>query len=143
MEYAFERNKIEAEQREKGATFDLLGVERDTGKIIFFEVKRGLSAIKGKSGIDEHINDFRAYMQGNNHAFFRNNLIRDIRNIVSDKVSLGLITNFELPEKLSDSEPEHIFVFHPDNNGQIENFEQELRGRSKLILVSDGDYKLR
>ena len=41
MEYAFEQNQIKKDNREKRGVFDLLGIERETNKIIFFEVKKG------------------------------------------------------------------------------------------------------
>jgi hypothetical protein len=142
MEYSFEQHQIQADKRERGAGFDLLGIERQTGKIILFEVKRGLKAIKGRSGINEHINDFDTYINGTHSEIFRNNLVRDIRNIVSEKLALGLISNYNLPNELLYNQPEHIFVFHPENTYEIEIFKRELQGRKKLILVSDDNYTL-
>jgi len=142
MEYAFEQYKIEKNQREKRAVFDLIGIERKTNKIIFFEVKKGLKATQGKSGIEEHINDFEVYLFGKNSKIYKTNLINDIRNIVEDKRKLGLIHNFDIPGNLGQSAPELVFVFHPDNNSQITNFEKELNNRHKLIIVNSKDYRL-
>lgn len=142
MEYAFEQNQIEQDKREKRAVFDLLGIERKTNKIIFFEVKKGIGATKRKSGIEEHINSFETYLNGKNSKRFRANVFKDIRNIVEDKIKLGLIHNFEIPDSLGQTAPELVFVFHPDNNSQITDFKRELNDRHKLIIVNNKDYRL-
>jgi hypothetical protein len=144
MEYVFEQRSLLKNQREKkGAGFDLLGIERKAEKIIFFEVKRGMKATDGDSGIDAHINDFIAFMEGKSQGYFRSKLKQDVTSIILDKIRLGLIPNFELPQNLNHYSVEHIFVFHPDEPHEIEAFKQKLHGRTKLIIVSDNDYKLR
>ncbi|MBT3322148.1 MAG: hypothetical protein HN392_07660 [Anaerolineae bacterium] len=143
MEYAFEQHKIKKENREKRAVFDLLGIERKTNKIIFFEVKKGMGATKGKSGIEEHINDFSKYIHGKNTKVFRNNLIRDIKNILDDKRRLGIIQNFSIPNNLGEFDPELIFVFHPADKSEVLYFSKELEKRHKLIIVGNDNYKLR
>lgn len=145
MEYAFEQNKIEKDHREKRAVFDLLGIERKTNKIIFFEVKKGMGSTKGKSGIEEHIDDFNNYLIMNKKhlEYFKDNLIKDIRNIIEDKIKLGLIQNFNFSEKFAQSDPELIFVFHPDDNAQATEFTNKLRDRHQLIIVGNNDYKLK
>jgi hypothetical protein len=143
MEYQFEQNQISKEKREKSAIFDLLGIERKTGRIVFFEVKKGMGATKGKSGIDDHIKDFHTYIKGRNRDIFRTNLLRDIENIVSDKRELGILSDFNLPSNLGEVTPELIFILHPDNTSEIKDFEKELNLRCKLVCVSNVDYKLR
>ncbi|UBM61552.1 hypothetical protein LA303_09005 [Candidatus Sulfidibacterium hydrothermale] len=143
MEYAFEQNQIEKNNREKRAVFDLLGIERETNKIIFFEVKKGMDATKGKSGIEEHINDFENYLYGKNSDTFRTNLFQDIKNIIEDKTRLGILNGLNLFDSYSQKDPDLVFVFHPDNDSQIQDFSTELKNRYKLIIVNENDYKLK
>lgn len=144
MEYAFEQNQIEKPYREKRGVFDLLGVDRETNNIVLFEVKKGMGATKGKSGIEEHIHDFQTYLFGRNSVAFRRNLINDIKNIVEDKIALGLLKDFNFPEDYDEKcDPELIFAFHPDNSEQIKEFSNELNGRHKLIIVNSPNYKLK
>jgi hypothetical protein len=143
MEYQFEQNQISKEKREKTAIFDLLGIERETGRIIFFELKKGMGAIRGKSGIDDHIKDFDTYINGKNKDVFMGNLLQDIKNVISDKTELGILSDFDKPNNLGEATPELIFIFHPDNPSEIKDFEKELNKRCKLVCVSDIDYKLR
>jgi len=143
MEYAFEQNQIAKEHREKRAVFDLLGIELKSNRIIFFEVKTGMGAIKGKSGIEDHTKDFSTYLKGKNSKHFKNNLIKDIKNIVADKIKLGLLHNFNISSDFGQIDPELIFVFHPENNSQIDDFSNELQNKHKLIIVDNDNYKLR
>lgn len=143
MEYAFEQNQIEKNNREKKGVFDLLGIERETNKIIFFEVKKGMGATKGKSGIEEHINDFENYLFGKNSETYRTNLFQDIKNIIEDKTRLGILNGLNLFDSYSQKDPELIFVFHPDNNSQIQYFSTELKNRHKLVIVNENNYKLK
>jgi len=122
--------------------FDLLGIEIETNKIVFFEVKKGMGASKGKSGIDEHINDFKNYLYGKNSNTYRTNLLKDIENIIEDKTKLGILKGFNFTNSYSKQDPELVFVFHPDNNSQIQDFSAELKDRHKLIIVNVNNYKL-
>jgi|LSQX01.2.fsa_nt_gb hypothetical protein len=142
MEYAFEQNRIDKIKRVKRGIFDLLGIERVTNTIVFFEVKKGMGATKGKSGIDEHICDFNNYLSGKNANVFRGNLIQDIKNIIADKTKLGILDNFSYSDAFEKNDPELVFVFHPETDDQIKEFTDELKGRHKLIIVSDNNYKL-
>ena len=151
MEYNFSQNEITKSDRVKKAGFDLLGIERQTGKIVLFEVKKGLKALTGKAGISTHIRDFEECLFGRNKDVFRNNLICDIKNIVNDKKILGLIDNFDLPISLSIDSIDLIFVFEP-LTGDIGNYskkykEEHQRSGSKrdyhTIFVSKNNYKLK
>lgn len=143
MEYAFEQNQIEKNNREKRCVFDLLGIDRETYRIVFFEVKKGMGATKGKSGIEGHICDFKKYLFGKNTKTFRINLIRDIKNIIEDKTKLGILDNFSFSDAFEKQDPELVFVFHPDINSQIQEFSAELKNRHKLIVVSNNNFKLK
>ena len=143
MEYAFEQNQIEKNSRVKRGVFDLLGIDKETSRIVFFEVKKGMGATKGKSGIEEHICDFEKHLFGENAKIFRTNLIKDIKNIINDKTTLGILNNFIYSDTIEKQDPELIFVFHPDNNSQIQRFSNELKNRHKLILVNQNNYKLK
>jgi hypothetical protein len=143
MEYAFEQNQIEKNSRVKRGVFDLLGIDKETSRIVFFEVKKGMGATKGKSGIEEHICDFEKHLFWENAKTFRTNLIKDIKNIINDKTTLGILNNFIYSDTIEKQDPELVFVFHPDNNSQIQQFSNELKNRHKLILVNHNNYKLK
>lgn len=150
MEYNFSQSEIIKADRVKKAGFDLVGIERKTGKIIFFEVKKGFKALTGKAGISTHIRDFEECLFGRNKEVFTKNLIRDIKNIVSDKKQLGIIKNFALPVSLSAEGIELIFVFEPvsaDKGNYSAKYDSEYLKSGSIrsyatIYTSEGDYKL-
>ena len=143
MEYAFGQSKIEKDNREKCGVFDLLGIERETNRIVFFEVKRGMGAVSGDSGVEAHVVDFENYLFGKNSKTFRTNLIKDIKNIIEDKTALGILNNFSIYDNYEQQDPELVFIFHPDSNSQIQEFANELKGGHELKIVKDNNYKLR
>jgi protein subunit release factor A len=53
MEYNFSQAEIEKEKRKKRAGFDLLGIERKTNKIVFFEVKKGGGCFERKIWVEK------------------------------------------------------------------------------------------
>jgi len=54
-----------------------------------------------------------------------------------------LLSDFEKPLNIEISETDLIFVFHPDDDSEVDDFKNKLKNRNQLILVSNNDYKLR
>lgn len=142
MEYRFEQNQISKEERVKGATFDLLGLDLKSKKIVFFELKKGLGATKGKSGIDEHIEDFETHFNEKHAQLFKENLVQDIKNIIKDKTELELLKDITIPDDLEAFEVDFIFLFHPNNDNEVDDLKSILDNRYRLILIRDDNYKL-
>lgn len=95
MEYNLSQAGVD--QKEKRSGYDLVAIDRTTGNIILFEVKCGSGALSGKAGLDTHADDFqRNFKSGNNVERFTEQLKIDIMNIVTDKIELGIITDFNL-----------------------------------------------
>lgn len=140
MEYRFSQSGIEKSKREKSGSFDLLGINNETQTITFFEVKRGMKALNGKSGIQAHIDDFKAFLFGVNAAHYRANLLTDIKNIIEDKTQLGLLINYTFSVDLAKKDPELVFIFHPDNNQQC--IKSILKGKYHDIRIKGTNYKL-
>ena len=150
MEYQFPQKKIEKIKREKGSGFDLLGIDRETNKIVFFEVKKGMDATKGSSGIESHVNDFENFLFGKFSKDFRTSLVQDINNIIKDKTTLGILEKFDLSMDFEKHDPELVFVFHYNEISEIKAFEEILKKcprfnpvRHKLIIVSDDNCRLK
>ena len=122
----------------KTRRFDLIGLDFQTHRIVFLKLK-GMGATKGKSGIEEHIFDFNTYLFGKNSDLFRRNLKQDIKNIIDDKNILGILNYSYDSEVFEKSDPELVFVFHPDKDSEIIEFSKELNNRHKLITVTDSD----
>ena len=151
MEYNFDQSGIPKCQRCKRAGFDLLGMERGSGAIILFEVKKGLGALRGRAGLRSHIEDFEGLLcLSENRHVYRANLVRDVANIVADKIRLGLIAPIDLSQLRPEAEVELNFVYEPtgdekDSYARIFASEVEASGTSRSYqthFVSATDHKL-
>ncbi|WP_320112044.1 hypothetical protein [Draconibacterium orientale] len=143
MEYAFEQHQIEKSERLKRATFDLFGIDMVEGRMILFELKKGMKSLSGKSGIQDHINDFNKYIHGKNSSIFRGSLYRDLINIITDKRDLGLIPDIKLPANISTNEPEMMIIFHPTNEIEELMFKGKYENIPNILIVTDSDFKLK
>jgi hypothetical protein len=149
MEYQFSQAGVPKNDRIPKTRFDLLGLECATWKIVFFELKRGLGAISGKSGIKDHITNFKKHLYGIHKKLFWENLSIDIKNIIHDKTELGLLENVKLPDNFNVHNPELIFIFQSvgkDDREEYENyFSTETKGLNKeykTIFLRNGEYTL-
>ena len=151
MEDNFSQKGVKKSNRVKQAGFDLLGIERKTGRIVFFEVKKGLKALTNKAGIKSHIKDFEECLFGRNKKIFRADLIKDIENIINDKEKLGLIEKSNLPKNISLDNIELIFVFEPvegEKENYLKIFEKECQKANtnkifRTIYVNKENYKMK
>lgn len=123
MEYQFSQEEIEKAERLKPATFDLLGIDTTTNDIVFFEVKRGIGSLEGKSGIAGHIKDFEDYFHGKHRNLFLKNLLTNIENITNDKKELGLL-DYTLPNGFSIHDVKLVFVFEPNEKKELKKYEE-------------------
>ena len=93
MEWSPAQTNIPVEYRlDKRTTIDLLVVSNnpnEEGKhnVFLAEVKCGLGAVDGKSGIDDHVRMSQAII---NNVYVRQNLLQDVMSIISQKTQLGL-----------------------------------------------------
>ena len=104
MEYAFEQNMIAVADRLPQTKVDLVAIEKETNNIILFELKYGLGACRGKSGVDDHYDKVEKFLARED---FCAQLKSDIANIIDDKNSLGLI-KFEKPKSFGDIKMKYI-----------------------------------
>ena len=143
MEYAFEQHQIEKSERLKRATFDLFGIDMVEGRMILFELKKGMKSLSGKSGIQDHINDFKKYINGKYSSVFRGNLYRDLINIITDKRDLGLLLDIKLPTNISTNQPQMIIIFHPTDEFEEMMFKMTYKNLENVLIVTDNDFQLK
>jgi hypothetical protein len=142
MEYTFSRKQIAKKKRGKPANFDLVGINLQKHTITFFELKRGLNALKGKSGVQGHINDFERYLFGEHKEIFRENILADIKSMVKDKIDLGLIEEVTISDELAENDPELVLIFHPENMSEIDSFRKFVPRKYEVVIVDERDYSL-
>ena len=79
MEYQYKQSDSPKSKRLPLTRIDLLAVEKDSKDIILFELKQGINALNGESGIDDHINKMNELVKDKR---FREALIKEIKNFI-------------------------------------------------------------
>jgi hypothetical protein len=160
MEYNFSQKGIKKNERLKQAGFDLLGLNKTSGEIILFEVKKGLYALEKKAGIASHIKDFEDYLilSGNKEKYI-SNLVQDVKNILNDKIKLGLLDESNIPYKIVSDRIDFVFILDSTEKEKYksifkrqlkvleeirikENIEVPIKGNYQTIYVTKDNYKL-
>lgn len=135
MEYSFSLAFIPKDDRPKSVVFDLIGIEKSSGRLCVFEVKTGVSALYGKSGVNRHIEDFEYYFNSEYSKQFKENICNDVLSILVDKMELNYMDEVVLPHNFKELEPELIFVFESQSNGDIDVIRNMVDGKYKIIEV--------
>ncbi|MCL2283429.1 MAG: hypothetical protein FWC26_08955 [Fibromonadales bacterium] len=127
----------------KSPIFDLLGIERKTGNIIIFELKKGIKSLDGNSGVEDHIEDFEDFFV-NSKKIFKEILKKDIDGIIESKKKLGLL---KLPDNfcINYDNIQFMFIFDPEKE-EDENYYKKkvklLAEKYPTIFVRSDSYKL-
>lgn len=126
---------------EKKPRFDIIAVNKQ-GKLCVIEFKKGLGALKGKSGLEEHWECYTNSIGGNPKPF-----MDEMRFILNQKQKLNLIDE-EL--KIIDPKPKFMFAYSYDNKNsepeQDKGFDVELKNIDAVIEVlklKKGIFKLK
>jgi len=143
MEYQFAQNIIKERTKEK-TRFDLIAIDLKNNKIVLFELKQGFASSEGKSGVTDHLSKFAEHI---NHLEFSKNLILDIKNIIEQKVVLG-IYNFDstsIVQRLDKAIVEFLIVFASNDQHEKLRYQQKYGNVHKTLFLdlSDSIYQLR
>ena len=110
MEYQYKQSDIAKDERLPFTRIDLLAIEKESKDIILFELKQGIKALNGKSGVEEHVQKSKTLIEDEKCAHA---ILEDVRTIVEQKVELKL-----LPEEAknyikenANIKPMFIFVY--------------------------------
>ena len=131
--------------KKKSPRFDIIAVRNKDHRLCVIELKKGIDALYGKSGIGDHADSFEGTI-GRNHKAF----IKELKGVVEDKKKLGL-----LDEKfnMKDDKPEFLYAYAfttDDEKGKAEErnaFEKEQTVQKctgyRVIYLNKGDFTLR
>ncbi len=110
MEYQYEQKGIPKNERINFTRVDLLAIEKESKDIVLFELKQSTDSLKGKSGVEEHVQKSKTLIEDEKCAHA---ILEDVRTIVEQKVELKL-----LPEEAknyikenANIKPMFIFVY--------------------------------
>lgn len=109
--------------------FDIVAIDNSSGQLCVMELKKGRVALKGKSGVEDHIDSFKCTIGRDTERVF----VDEMRQLYKQKREFGLIdTDIEL----SNDKPEFIFVFQ-GSEPEREELEKLVNGRYKVIILKD------
>jgi hypothetical protein len=133
---------------EKSPRFDIIAVRNSDRRLCVIELKNGLDALVGKSGIGDHADSFEGSIGKNPLAELM--FTKEMEKVVSDKKRLKLLSDdFYIDEKLP---IEFIYAYafkSEDENGkkvERDSFIREQEKAScmnyKVIYLNKGDFTL-
>ena len=133
---------------EKSPRFDIIAVRNSDRRLCVIELKNGLDALVGKSGIGDHADSFEGSIGKNPLAELK--FTKEMENVVSDKKRLKLLSDdFYIDEKLP---IEFIYAYafkSEDENGKKAERDSFLREQEKaccmnykVIYLNKGDFTL-
>ena len=133
---------------EKSPRFDIIAVRNSDRRLCVIELKNGLDALVGKSGIGDHADSFEGSIGKNPLAEFA--FTKEMKKLVSDKKHLELLSDdFYIDEKLP---IEFIYAYafkSEDENGKKAERDSFLREQEKaccmnykVIYLNKGDFTL-
>ena len=133
---------------EKSPRFDIIAVRNSDRRLCVIELKNGLDALVGKSGIGDHADSFEGSI-GKNHLA-ELTFTKEMEKVVSDKKRLKLLSDdFYIDKKLP---IEFIYAYafkSEDENGKKAERDSFLREQEKsccmnykVIYLDKGDFTL-
>ena len=133
---------------EKSPRFDIIAVRNSARRLSVIELKNGLDALVGKSGIGDHADSFEGSIGKNPLAELT--FTKEMEKVVSDKKRLKLLSDdFYIDEKLP---IEFIYAYafkSEDENGKKAERDSFLREQEKaccmnykVIYLNKGDFTL-
>lgn len=123
--------------------FDIIAINKD-GKVCVIELKKGVKALRGNSGLDDH---YKSYQQsiGRKPQLF----VEEMCQLLKQKKAFGLI---DQRAKITEDEPEFIFAYaftSTDEKGmkkEKDSYNEEVRVKKlemiKKLELLEGEYKL-
>lgn len=128
MEWAPDQAKIPMEQRLEKTKIDLLVVcnkpnNEGLHDIYLAEVKCGLGAVEGKSGIEDHLRMSQAVI---NNACVRQSLLQDVKSIIKQKTQLQLFEGTPVKYNFS-GRPKMMFILAYSSEHEKRSFDRIIK----------------
>ena len=142
LEYAVSRNSEfnhvkTAQIKKEVPRFDIIAIHN--GRLVVIELKKGLGAVPGTSGVKPHMDCFEYTIGQDINGLF----IREMQTLLAQKKALGLL---DKQLEIKDEKPLFMFAF-ADENGKDEfaGFVEKCREKDYKdeFIYLDNDHKLR
>ena len=133
MEWAPDQAKIPVEYRVAKTKVDLLMVSNEPNEegkheVYLAEVKCGLGAVEGKSGIEEHVRMSQSII---NNAYVRQALLQDVASIIKQKTQLQLFEGSPIRYNFSEL-PKIMFILANSSEYDKQGFDRILNNLGEV-----------
>lgn len=137
-------------RNKRSPRFDIIAVRNSDHRLCVIELKSGINALYGKSGIGDHADSFEGTIGRMPRIF-----LEEIKGVVNDKKDFGFLSkNFEM----SDNNPEFVYAYSfksedKDRDGNliskeqqkamfIEEMKRSCCGHYRVMFLEENNYTL-
>lgn len=136
--------------------FDIIAIRKADHRLCVIELKKGLNALDGKSGLQDHVDSFSNSIDASTNNW--KSFVEEMDTVLEQKKQLGLVNTNVYIDK--DLEPIFLFAYQEDSNDvkhkglgiqkKIFKHYQEkpykgacLAAKVSVIWLKDGDFELK
>lgn len=98
----------------KRPRFDIIAIHK--GQLIVIELKKGLNALEGKSGIEDHIDSYECTIGRDNLGDF----LKEMKELLKQKKDLGIL---DKSLEITNESPKFVFAFADEKSGDTQKYE--------------------
>lgn len=136
MEYQYKQSGILKSERLPFTRIDLVAIEKKSKDIVLFELKQGINALNGNSGVDDHIEKMNKLIEDEK---FRKALVEDVETIIKQKVKLQILS--EEVENWIDEIKKNVvikpmFIYVYSDKEEKKEYDNILKGRIPTIYFA-------
>ena len=129
-------------ENKESPRFDIIAVRNSDHRLCVIELKKGIGAIYGLSGIGDHADSFEGSIERDPMAF-----LEEMKGVVENKKNMKLLSEDFF---ISNSAPEFIFAYTYDDSFTKEQQKEKLKkemetsrcDKYKVIFLDEGCYTL-
>lgn len=129
-------------ENKESPRFDIIAVRNSDHRLCVIELKKGIGAIYGLSGIGDHADSFEGSIERDPMAF-----LEEMKGVVENKKNMKLLSEDFF---ISNSAPEFIFAYSYDDSFTKEQQKEKLKkemetsrcDKYKVIFLDEGCYTL-
>jgi len=134
MEFQFSQEKLKIRTKQN-TRFDLVGYNVGNNKILLLELKQGMNALSGASGVDDH---YSRFFEHTRHPQFQSDVRKDVKGILWSKQQLGLI-DFDANkflQRIDEAEIDYAFVFAAYSEDEMQRYKQQYGEKYRTLYLN-------
>ena len=136
------------DEEKSSPRFDIIAVRNSDHRLCVIELKNGVNALQGKSGIGDHADSFEGSIGRN--AQTSEAFLKEMLKVVSDKKNLKILSEDFFIDEIAEPEFIYAYAYTSDNDAGKEKEREALNeeiskngcAKYKVIYLNKGDFYL-